>query len=140
MIVLMLLNDDAEIMTAFRPNEHVAGKIMDGELVVISLETGLYYSSTGVGSAIWQLMEAGYADTAIVDVMVRHFGATQDRVQTDVSSFLDKLLAQGLIEPVADPGPAAAVEISFTGAYETPAFTSFDDMQEAFALDPPLGA
>ena len=51
----MSISRDAQ----FQPVEHAAGKVMDGELVVINFHSGLYYSSLGVGTVIWQLMEAG---------------------------------------------------------------------------------
>ena len=122
--------------TQFRPVEHAAGRVMDGELVVINFYSGLYYSSVGVGTAIWQLMEAGHNLGAIADAIARHTKATPDLVEADVAGFLEQLLSAGVIE--AAEGPVSEVEVDYSGAYATPTLTSFHDLEQSVALDPPL--
>lgn len=120
----------------FRPVEHAAGKVMDGELVVINFHSGLYYSSLGVGTAIWQLMEAGQSMEAIAAAIASRLNAVPESVEADVSGFLDQLLAADLIE-TAD-GPASEVTVEYSGSYAIPALTAFNDLEKSFALDPPL--
>ena len=114
---------------------------MDGELVAINLRTGLYYSSTGIGPVIWQLMEAGQTAEAISGTISRHLDIAPDRVQADVQAFLERLLEEDLVAPAdgaADGSDDAA--IVYAGSYEAPTLQSFNDMEQAFALDPPLRA
>jgi hypothetical protein len=120
----------------FRPVEHAAGKVMDGELVVINFHSGLYYSSVGVGSAIWQLMEAGHSLESIATTVAGAMGADAAQVETDASGFLDQLLAADLIE--ASSGGASAVAVDYSGTYATPTLTAFNDLEKSFALDPPI--
>jgi len=109
---------------------------MDGELVVINFHSGLYYSSVGVGTAIWQLMEAGHSVSAIADTIARDMQTEPATVASDVAGFLDQLLAAGVIE-TAD-GPASEVTVEYSGLYATPTLTAFNDLEKSFALDPPL--
>lgn len=120
----------------FRPVEHAAGRVMDGELVVINFHSGLYYSSVGIGTAIWQLMEAGQSLETIATSIAHHTGAAPAGVETDVTGFLDQLLAADLIE--ATTAAVAEPTVEYSGAYATPTLTAFDDLEKSFALDPPL--
>lgn len=122
----------------FRPVEHAAGKVMDGELVVISFHSGLYFSSIGVGTAIWQLMEAGHSLGAIAATISRDMHAPLETVEADVAGFLDQLLTAGLIE--AAERPASTLALDYSGTYAPPTLTVFDDLEKSFALDPPLQA
>jgi Coenzyme PQQ synthesis protein D (PqqD) len=113
---------------------------MDGELVVINLRNGLYYASSGVGVHIWQRLEQGASVSQIVHDVVGHYDVPAERAATDVTAFIDKLTNESLVE-ASDAMPAAAPE-SLSSAnrqrYESPSLTTFDDMAETFALDPPL--
>lgn len=120
----------------FRPVEHAAGKVMDGELVVINFHSGLYYSSVGIGTAIWQLMEAGQSLGAIAATIARDTGASAGMVETDVTGFIEQLLSAGVIE--AASGPASSVAVEYSGTYATPSLTSFHDLEQSVAIDPPL--
>ena len=131
---------DVSSAAQLKPDAHVAGKIMDGELVVINLQTGLYYSSTGIGPVIWQLMEAGHNSERISTAIAAHCGVDLGRVQSDVTAFLERLLAEDLVTPVADAIAVRESAITYSGQYIAPSLTSFNDMEQAFALDPPLRA
>jgi hypothetical protein len=120
----------------FRPVEHAAGKVMDGELVVINFHSGLYYSSVGIGTAIWQLLEAGHSLEAIAATIARDTGTASATVEADTIGFLDQLLAADLIE--ATTGPTSTATVEYSGVYATPTLTAFDDLEKSFALDPPL--
>lgn len=122
----------------FRPVEHAAGKVMDGELVVINFHSGLYYSSVGIGTAIWQLLEAGQPLGVIAATISRDTGTALATVESDATAFLDQLLSAGLIEPAESN--ASATDVTYGGAYATPTLTAFDDLEQSFALDPPLQA
>jgi len=120
----------------FRPVEHAAGRVMDGELVIINLESGLYYSSLGVGGTVWQLMEAGQSVGAIAERIARNLQAAPEMVEADVSSFLDQLLGAGVIK--GSDGPASEITVQYSGAYAAPTLTAFNDLETSVALDPPL--
>jgi hypothetical protein len=124
-----------------QPGSHVAGKVMDGELVAINLRTGLYYSSSGIGAVIWQLMEAGHTTDSISAAIVARLNVPPDRVRSDVTDFLQRLLEADLVAGTdAPPGVPGDVTIDAAIAYEAPSLTRYDDMEKAFALDPPLRA
>lgn len=109
---------------------------MDGELVIINLESGLYYSSPGIGGIVWELMEAGHDVAAIAQKIAHDLQAAPEVVEADVANFLDRLLAAGVIE--GSDRPAAEVAVTYSGAYAAPTLTAFNDLETSVALDPPL--
>ncbi|MCG3181233.1 MAG: hypothetical protein BIFFINMI_03608 [Phycisphaerae bacterium] len=127
------------------PNEpDVAARVIDGEAILINVATGVYYSLDPVGSAVWQLIEAGLTP----DQIARRVSADCDvELQTaapDVKRLLDELLAEGLVRgdasaaAAAKPGVPAACEGVCKCKYSPPTLNVYRDMQDLLALDPPM--
>ena len=118
---------------------HIAAKKMDGELVVINLRNGLYYASDSIGGDIWQGFEDGASEAGIAQRIASAFDVSAEQAEADIAAFAAKLVAESLIEPA---GTVEAVEpVAPAGErppYAAPSLTTFDDMAETFALDPPL--
>lgn len=121
--------------------DHTAGRIVDGELVAINLQSGLYFASQGIGPFIWAGLEAGRAVGAITDAIATHFQVPADQVARDVQAFLDRLAEAELIVAGGLPGLApGALEGLPAGAYQPPTLDAYNDLEQAFAVDPPLRA
>lgn len=124
----------------YMPNrEDVAAKVIDGELIVIRLSDGTYYSMDNVGTCIWELIEAGHPVTDLVRSLADRYATPVERVEADVVAFVGELLAEGLLVPVASgsPTPPAAARPAAELAYETPRINVYRDMGNLLALDPP---
>lgn len=113
---------------------------IDGELVVLNLDTGCYYAIEGAGADIWGLVEAGATRNAVVAAIAAHYGIQPDAVRLEVDSFLEKLSDEGLlIATETDDGSAAAPDYaSWRPDYAPAMIAKYDDLSESFALDPPL--
>jgi hypothetical protein len=121
--------------------DQVAAQVMDGEVVVINLSTGCYYTSNPVAGAIWPLIEAGHDIAAMVDRLCSHFDVERPRAEADLSTLLEQLEAEGIIR-AATSSPASSPEdappVNGRQLYEAPAFEVFRDMEQLLALDPPM--
>ena len=72
---------------------------IDGEVVVMELERGDFFSLTGTAAAAWQRIDGTRTRAALIaDLAADHDLAPAD-VAADVDAFLDQLRAAGLIEP-----------------------------------------
>ena len=134
-----------ELDSAFAPaDSRVAAKVLDGELIVINLDTGYYYASTGTGVAIWQQIETGASLRQVVDALVSRYDVAADRAERDARAFVEKLALETLLVPAAsraaDHGLTAAPIAPAKLPYAPPELTKYDDMAEQFAMDPPLVA
>lgn len=113
---------------------------MDGELVVINLQNGRYYASGGAGPAIWLLLERSVEVLDVAAAIATRYSLAPDVARTDVAAFVRKLELEALIVAAAAPDTPgdSSFPAGIDGDYVAPTLTTFDDMEQAFALDPPL--
>jgi hypothetical protein len=117
----------------------IVSKIVDDEAVIINLTTGYYYSATGVGAVIWEMMEAGHGLRQIAEAIAARYEVTADQAERDVLALAQKLLDEKIMIPAAPAASAivpAAVAVRMP--YRGPELSRFGDLAEHFALDPPL--
>jgi hypothetical protein len=75
---------------------------LDGEVVVLDLDSGKYYDINAVGSRIWTLLERPIAVGALIDALVGEFEVKREACEMEVRAFLRELGASGLID-VSEP-------------------------------------
>jgi hypothetical protein len=113
---------------------NVVHETIEGEVIVIHLLNGSYYSLGGGGPEIWEHLLHG-ATARQIAAAVPAQGAEGGEVAEAVEELLASLLDDGLIAP--DPGangggsPGAA-----EGAWVPPTFERYTDMKDFFLLDP----
>lgn len=118
--------------------DDVAAKVIDGELIIIRLSDGTYYSMEHVGAHIWELLEA-HADLAtMARTIAGRYETAVERVTSDLERLVGELLDEALIVRVDGDGGASAVSASATPhPYEAPRLNIHRDMGNLLALDPP---
>ena len=70
---------------------------LDGEAVVLQLDTGLYFGLDAVGTRIWQLMEQHKALRPVFIALVDEDDAPADRIEHDLLALVDRLSGKGLV-------------------------------------------
>lgn len=119
----------------------VISETIDGEAIIVNLETGTYYSIQSVGGEIWQAIEQGATRDEIAnDLSVRYNGEEQEIVAA-VHKFVNQLVDERLIRPRANdeepeldlPGPSAGDGLL---AFELPVLQKYTDMADLLLLDP----
>lgn len=112
------------------PNDQVAARILDGEAVVINLESGVYVGLNPSATALWSVLEAGpRSASALTDALARAHDVDVDEVRTDVQFFLEGLEREGLVVSVDDSElPLDSVEGS--GAYLAPIAERYSTLDE----------
>lgn len=117
----------------------IASRIMDGEAILINLQSGAYYSLRGAGALVWHLLRRHQTRDAIVHDVAGAFGESASTVQAGVNELLGTLVAEGLVRVSDRPEPVTIDEERPPVAlpYQTPALEKFTDMEELLALDPP---
>ena len=71
---------------------------LDGEVVVLSIDNGKYYSMNEVGSRIWALVQRPIAVAALIDLLVGEFEVERTVCEQQVLVFLRELHADGLVQ------------------------------------------
>jgi Coenzyme PQQ synthesis protein D (PqqD) len=120
----------------------IAHQAIAGEMILINLENGTYYSVRGSGAAILELVERGADRAGIVAALEVRHPAEADRVGPAVSLFLDTLLQEGLIRAHDAPDrarPAAAADDAIaiaTAPFDDPQLEKYTDLKDLLFLDP----
>ncbi len=117
----------------------VVGEVIDGEVMVINLDTGVYYSVTGAGAAVWPMLVGGATQRDISDRVARHYGADAASVERDVDTFVKQLADEAILRPLQDgaaAGPVDAIDQWPAMAYPGFGFERYDDMQALLLIDP----
>ena len=65
--------------------------------IVLDIEQGQIFNLNLVGSKILELLEAGSAESDIVNVISRDFNASREIVENDVREFIDSLKQHKLV-------------------------------------------
>ena len=132
--------------TCYRVNAPtVVDETIDGETVIIHLETGRYYSAAGVGSVIWESIRRRQRVNQIVGFIHERYDGPLDSIRGDVARFVQRLIEERLVSPAsgpesgceaADGAPGPAARSAPRSSYEPPNLIVFDDMQELLQVDP----
>ena len=70
---------------------------LDGEAVILNLESGMYFGLDAIGTRIWRLVEEHGSLRAVWEAMQREFEAPGEALRSDLLTFIDELSAKGLV-------------------------------------------
>lgn len=115
----------------------VSHQSIDGEVVVINLENGSYYSLLDLAARLWELIAAGWSRAELLDLVAATYA---DETATAASAaFLDDLVREGLVHEghvMDEPVEKLATEIALPDPFAPPLLETFTDLQELLMLDP----
>jgi hypothetical protein len=89
-------------MDTFHASDGVVCRELDGEAVLLNLDSGMYFGLDRIGTRIWQLVEEHGQLDAIVAALGEEYDAGPETLRQDVSDLLSALAARGLIVPRED--------------------------------------
>lgn len=97
--------DVTESTTVVATDEQLSTTI-DGEAVILQLESGRYYGFNEVASRIWELVQEPRTIGEVRDEVLSTYDVSSDRCTQDVRSILSEMAAADLIEidPDGDGG------------------------------------
>lgn len=120
----------------------VVEETIEGEVVVVNLDNGNYYSLENTSSEVWQLVKQGARPGQICKFIASRYSEKDELVEEPLAKFLSELQQEGLI--VADDSAATiqstelVLEVLSTTptAFSAPVLEKYSDMQELLLLDP----
>ena len=72
---------------------------IDGEMVVMNLDSGEFFSLTETGKDIWELIDGQRSRDGIIAELAEAYRLDFTDIAADVDSFLTELREAGLVEP-----------------------------------------
>ena len=119
----------------------VTHETIDGEAVIINLDSGNYYSLVDAGSLIWALVDRGASASEVQNLLQQNYHGNAGDIDRGVQELLAQLQQENLIVPVDAAAADLAGVLPSSNGHEKPSFSApslnkFSDMQELLLLDP----
>jgi hypothetical protein len=124
----------------FVPAGHdIVHEIIEGEVVIVNLKNGYYYSSENTGSAIWARLTGGRSYGEILGFLAGRYPGQEEAIVAATAGFIDELLAEHLIEVSADEAGATEADETadrLSPDFQAPVLHRHQDMQDLLLVDP----
>jgi len=116
----------------------VAWRIVDGEGVIVHVDSSAYYGLNASGTCIWEaILATPLTMEAIAAHVSARYGLAREAALRDVEAFLVTLGEEGLLgraegaaRPRSDNTGAASGESQGVRVYEPPALTRFGELEQ----------
>lgn len=76
--------------------EQIVWRDLDGEVVILNLESGIYFGLEGTGNDIWRLLAEGRSQAEIAEQLSARYEVSPQQARADVARFVAELCAKGL--------------------------------------------
>jgi hypothetical protein len=75
----------------------VSWRELDGQIIVLDLESSKYVTVNGAGAVIWERLVAGASVDELVEELVESFDIDDATARSDTEAFLDDLRQRNLL-------------------------------------------
>ncbi len=118
----------------------VVHEMIDGEVVIVNLDSGRYYSLDASGAFIWDLLRDSHNFETVYSRVQLFHSDDNDSMKVEIEDFLGQLKTEELI--VADDsielpeGPQVYPSAGMLTPFTKPMLNTYTDMEELLLLDP----
>jgi hypothetical protein len=116
---------------------------IDGEVIVIDLGTGTYYSLRDSAAEVWGLVQRapGATPKELAEALGARYEINGHDVESAVSAFLGRLHEEGLVSAVEGDPPTTFVAPTLAPngqprVFVAPVLDKYTDMQDLVLIDP----
>jgi hypothetical protein len=124
----------------YRVDPHkVAHETIDGEVIMIHLVLGTYFSLNGVGADLWEALTEGWGRKDTLALLHQRYEGEPELIEATVQELLGRLAREELVEPASPEGNGAAPTAPPPGQkrrLEVPELEKYTDMQDFLLVDP----
>lgn len=71
---------------------------LQGELVLLNLNTGVYFGLDHVGTKIWHLLQEGRSLRSVLDILVKEYDVAETKCREDLLALVTQMREKGLVE------------------------------------------
>ena len=88
------MNLDQKVIFA----ETVFAQEVDGEMVLLDMESENYFGLDEVGTSIWQEIQEKETLKEVLDALLEQYDVEAEMLENDLSDFIGKLVKSGLVK------------------------------------------
>lgn len=85
---------------AYKVASHISWRRVDDEIVVLDLNTSVYYTFNDVAARIWELLAESRPVESVASALAEEYDADVASIGKDVKEFLKEVDAERLLEPL----------------------------------------
>lgn len=121
----------------FRVNSpKVISNSIGGEVIIINLDSGFYYSLNSSAGALWEALLQGFGTEEICETLQRMGHPLITSGCSTIDRFINELLQEELIISCNITTETPLDLSALDNLVDPPAMERFEDMQELLVLDP----
>ena len=121
-------------------SQEIVHETIEGEVVIVNLENGFYYSSDKFGSVVWKLLDGGYSCGEILEALVDRYPQSKAEIEESVAAMIGELRDENLIVSLQNDTsvsrPAADLLDVVEPEFLPPSLQKHKDMQDLLLVDP----
>lgn len=134
-----------QVETIYKINlSEIAQETIDGEVIIINLNKGHYFSLNGNGADIWLGINLGMPGSAIISKLKLQYNDTENVVEESVKKILQELLDEELIIMSDNTRNnhsdyqdiILSNNVNDSKKYIIPVLEKYTDMEDLLLLDP----
>ncbi|HUP76879.1 MAG TPA: PqqD family protein [Acidimicrobiales bacterium] len=91
------MEDEGSVVSTYEVASAVASRLVDGETVIVDLESEMYFGLNRVGSVVWGELQRRAPVPQIVAAVTSRFDVSQEQADADVRTLIHDLEAAGLL-------------------------------------------
>lgn len=116
---------------------NIVGEKFDEEVVLVNLNSGIYYSLRENAGKIWTLLMQGYSAAQIISLYQQHCSESPEAIAGQITQFIEQLIDQDLLVTAhQDLIEAEELFLQPLSLFAAPTLEIFSDMQDILLLDP----
>ena len=93
----MQLNQDSLDCVATINKDNVVSRELEGEAVILNLESGVYFGLNGVGTRIWALIQEHGSLRKVLEAMQQEYEVAPQELESDLLQLIEQLQTRGLV-------------------------------------------
>ncbi len=101
------MNNRLSSESTIRINDDILYNDLQGEIVILSPETGVYFGLDPVGTRAWQLIQHHGRLGAVRDAMLKEYEVSAERLEEDLQDLVTRLVDNGLVEVINEDDAVA---------------------------------
>lgn len=120
---------------------HIAHQNIDGEIILVDLKLGAYYSIGGSGAAIWNYLSTGFTAEQTIEALHLAYSTDKSDIMASVEEVLSTLVQDSLLIAANDGDyPEEVAQPEMTQPKGSPmapvVIEKFNDLSDALIYDP----
>jgi|LauGreDrversion4_2_1035121.scaffolds.fasta_scaffold03667_1 hypothetical protein len=119
-------------------DNNIISDVFGEEVVLVNLESGVYYSLRYSAAQIWIRLINQYSPTEVFADLIQIYQVDENDLISDINLFFTQLLEAKIIKitPEAEKKSIEFNSKEISAPYNSPVVEKFSDMQEILLLDP----